>query len=506
MPVRTADRLRLLREAYGLRADRRSPADLAYAVYVALLLVPLVAYPALRAIALALGRPPALTVLSSPGRGVGVVLGLLAAAVVWLGRLYGPVTLEPAFVRVRAGTDLPRHATLARPFAARAPVVVVLVTGAAAVVSGVLVQAGVAPVSAGLRFTSMSAGFGVLAAVGWLAGQAVGHRLAGSIGAGIAALSVLGWFVGPVVDVLPWGWIGAAWPTAISTGPTWLPAAQAVALLGVCVAAVWCVRPLLDLLTAPGLLEDAERWRAAGTAALSGDVAYAVGRLRARPSVGRGWRVVRTRHAVTRFVLRDLLGGMRTPVRFAVGALALVVAGALLAVAPGAAAGWALGGVGGGLGFLALGVFADGLRHAADAAAAPALYGYSTTTLFALHTAVPVAAAVSAAVAGLAVALALGAAVSALAGLLVMAIVVAARAYDSARGPLPIALLTPMPGPFGDMSGLTVAAWQADALLISSGAGAVVAAGVARGPVGAVVLSAVLCYLLVRAMRRRTRR
>ncbi len=501
MRVRTADRLRLLREAYGLRGDRRSRADLAYATYVALLLVPLVAYPALRAIVLALGRPSALAVLTSPGRGVGVVLGLVAAAAVWLGRLYGPVTLEPAFVRVRAGTDLPRHTTLARPFAGRAVVLVVLVAAAAAVVSGVLVQAGAATVLAGLRFTSMSAGFGVLAAVGWLAGQAVARRVAGSLGAGIAALTVLGWFVGPVAAVLPWGWVGAAWPTA-TPEPTWL-SVQAAALLGVGAVAVWSVRPLLDLLTAPGLLEDAERWRAAGTAALSGDVAYALGRLRARPSVGRGWRAVRTRHTVTRFVVRDLIGGMRTPVRFAVGALALVVAGALLAAAPTAAAGWALGGVGGGLGFLALGVFADGLRHAADAAAAPALYGYSTTTLFSLHAAVPVAAAVSSAVAGFAVVFAVGAPASALAGVLVMVTVVAARAYDSARGPLPLALLTPMPGPFGDLSGLGVAAWQADALLISSGAGAVVAAGVARGPVGAVALSAVACSLLVQAMRRR---
>jgi 4-amino-4-deoxy-L-arabinose transferase-like glycosyltransferase len=56
------------------------------------------------------------------------------------------------------------------------------------------------------------------------------------------------------------------------------------------------------------------------------------------------------------------------------------------------------------------------------------------------------------------------------------------------------------------MSGLTVAAWQADALLIASGAGALMAAGIASGPVGAVVLGAVLCGLLVWATRRRVDR
>lgn len=41
------------------------------------------------------------------------------------------------------------------------------------------------------------------------------------------------------------------------------------------------------------------------------------------------------------------------------------------------------------------------------------------------------------------------------------------RAFDAAKGPLPIILLMPVPTPVGDLSVLSVLAWQSDAVLIT---------------------------------------
>ena len=86
----------------------------------------------------------------------------------------------------------------------------------------------------------------------------------------------------------------------------------------------------------------------------------------------------------------------------------------------------------------------------------------------------------------------------------VLLLVVLIRAYDSAKGPLPVLLLTPVPSPFGDLSSLNVSLWQADALLIAVVVGAL---GVAAGsPVSLLVLTLLITGLLVVGLRRRLRR
>ncbi len=498
----TGERLAALRRAYRGRGDRRSPSDVAYNLYLAALAVPLVAFPIVRAVVLALLAPPTLAALVGPASipVVGAVLGLVLAGLVWLGVLYGPVNLEPAFVRLLADTDLPRHRTLARPFATKATIVVVVLVLLAVLFGGVLVGAGAASLARAVRFTVLCAVLGVVGAVMWLAGQAAAPRVAGGVGGLIAVLSVLGLMVPGVGAVLPWGWVATAWPpAAVSFALTDL------ALVLLAVVAVGSARLLLDLLRSARLADDAARWRAAGTAALSGDVAHALGGLRARPSVGRRWRAVRGGRSAVVFLVRDLVGAARTPVRLAVGIVSLVGAVLVVAVATSLPAGWVLAALGAALACLALGVLTDGFRHATDAAVAPPLYGYTTPALFTRHGLAPLVVAVAAIAAGIGAAAMLGMGARVLPVCVVLLLVVLIRAYDSAKGPLPVLLLTPVPSPFGDLSSLNVSLWQADALLIAVVTGALAAAAAPGSPVALLVLALVIAGLLVVGLRRRLR-
>lgn len=498
----TRRRLRALRRAYRGRGERRSASDTAYNLYLAALMAPLVAFPIVRAVVLALIAPPTLAALVGPSSVavVGVVLGLTLAGLAWLGVLYGPVSLEPAFVRLLADTDLPRHATLARPFATKAAIAVGALLAVAVLFGGVLLGAGVATLAGAARLAVLCAAFGAIGAVTWLAGQAASPRASGVVGAVIAVLAALGLAFPGLGAVLPWGWVAATWPPAAAPF-----ALTDVLLVLLAAAAIAGARPLLDLLRSSRLADDAARWRAAGTAALSGDVAHALGGLRARPSAGRRWHAVRGGPAAAMFLARDLVGAARTPVRLAVGILALAGSVVLLAVATSLPAGWVLAAVGAGLAYLALGVLTDGFRHATDAAVAPPLYGYSTLALFARHGLAPLAVAVAASVAGIGGAAVLGVGVRPLPVCVVLLVVVLVRAYDSAKGPLPVLLLTPIPSPIGDLSSLNVSLWQADALLIAVVVGALAVAAAPGSPLGMVVLAVVIAGLLVVGLRRRLR-
>ncbi|UER54327.1 hypothetical protein HJG43_07000 [Kineosporiaceae bacterium SCSIO 59966] len=483
----TRERLAVLRRAYRARGDRRSASDVAYNLYLTALAAPLVAFPIVRAVVLALHSPPALAALVGPASVpvVGAGLGLTLAGLTWLGALYGPIILEPAFVRLLADTDLPRHRTLARPFATKATIIVAMLVVIAVLFGGVLVDAGAASLASAARFTVLSAVFGVVAAVAWLLGQAVAPRVSGLVGGLIAVLSVLGLMVPGVGAVLPWGWVAAAWPPA---GESF--ALTDLTLILLAVVAVAAGGPLLDLLRSGRLVEDAARWRAAGTAALSGDVAHALGGLRARPSVGRRWRAVRGGSSAALFLVRDMVAAARTPVRLTVGIVTLVGASLMVAVTTSLPAGWVLAGLGAALTYLALGVLTDGFRHAADAAAAPPVYGYTTPSLFVRHGLAPLLVAVAALLAGIGAAIVLGIGVRVLPVAVVLLLVVLIRAYDSAKGPLPVLLLTPILTPFGDLSSLNVSLWQADALLIAVVVGALAVA--AGSPVGLLVLTLIL--------------
>lgn len=497
------DRLRAVRRAYGGRGDRPGRADIAYNVYLGALMAVMVAFPVGRAVALALAAPAAVAALTAPGSVdvVGVVLGLALATLTLAGTLHGPVSLEPAFVRLLAETDLPRRRGLVRPFATKAAAVVTAALLGAGAFGGVLVSAGVVSLGGAARFVGLCAALGVVGAVAWLVGQAASPRVAGCIGAVIAALTVLGHLVPAVRVVLPWTWAAAAWP---GVAPPFV--LTDVLLVGLAAASVAAVPHLLDLLRGSRLAEDAARWHSVRTSALSGDVAHALGTLRARPAVGRRWRAVRGGRPALVFLVRDLVGAARTPVRLTVGFVVLLGSAVLVALAASVPSGWVLGGVGAGLAYLALGVLSDGFRHATDAAVAPPLYGYGTRTLFALHGIAPVVGAVAASAIGIGTAVGLGIDVRPEPVVAALLLGVLVRAYDSAKGPLPVVLLTSVPSPFGDLSSLVVSVWEADALVVATVTGALTVGESGASPVRALVVVAAVGCLLVVGLVRRLRR
>ncbi|MBT0773400.1 hypothetical protein KIH74_30925 [Kineosporia sp. J2-2] len=477
-------RLRRLRDVHAGRGGADAP-DLVYAGYVVVLLVLFIGVPLLLAAVRALsGDEVAGAVFSAAGeRGLRIGVGGFLAAAAACGRVYGPVTPEPFFVTLLVGTDLPRALALRRPFLLATAVAAVplatagLVAGLTFLANGVLSGPGL------VRFLAVVAAVIVLAAWLWLAGQVLPDRWAWVLPGVVLTLTGTGLLV-PAADVpTPWGW--AARAVVGHDGTAWAAAVLLVVTAG---AAVVTVPVLLSATSGPRLRADAERRQITRTAAFSGEITVALDVYRARPGLGRTWRAVRGRPAPVRFLVRDLVAGARTPVRFSVGCLTLVVGLGLTAHAPGLL----VAGAGSGLVYLALGVFSDGFRHAAQAGAGPPLYGVGVAELFVVHSLLPLTAL-------LVTAVAVGGTGVVAAGLLLVAV----RAYDSAKGPLPPILLTPVASPAGDLSSLNVLIWQADAALISVFCGAVIA--VAQ-PVHAAVAATVIVALLLAGLRRRLHR
>lgn len=131
----------------------------------------------------------------------------------------------------------------------------------------------------------------------------------------------------------------------------------------------------------------------------------------------------------------------------------------------------------------ASGVFVDGLRHGIQTIGAPRLFGQSTRDQVLLHSPAPVLILIVLSAAGSAGALLLvgpgagpaaadGGVPAPAAAVLVLAPALAAtlvlgRIRDAAKGPMPLALTTPMPTVQGDASIVPMLLWQADAPLLA---------------------------------------
>ncbi len=506
-------RLRAARRVHRQRGGARGTGDVVHAVYAGVLLVAFVGVPVVVAAVRALTGPAVLGALTGPGAG-GVVAtgcGLALAVAAAGGAVRGPALLPPFLTGLLVGSDLPRRAVLARPLGHAAAAVVAVVTAPAVLVGAVLVAAGTATPAACASFALAAAAWGVVAVVVALTGQRLrGHR-AGALAVALAAATLFTAVVPGAGVLAPWGWVGLAWPSAGTgsiAGPGWAPVLL-VTLAALAAAA--CTPALLDSLRGPELAEQAQRWQSAADAARTADTASALATYRARPSAGRSWRAV-TGSGPVAVARRDLVGALRTPGRCAVGACSLVLGAVVvvLGAGPGGVPAGMGAAVGTGVGYAALGVVSDGFRHAAEAATAPPLYGWSTAGTYARHAVLPTAGALVAAVLGVVGAGVVGApwGAASVVGLVsvvgpLAVLLVAVRAYDSAKGPLPPVLLTPVPTPAGDVSGLVVLAWQADALLIAATTAAVAVS--APGPTAPVVLAAAT-VAVVAATQRRLRR
>ena len=502
------DRLAQLRRLYRKRGDARTRADIGFLFYAGLLVALIVGFPIVRAIVVVLSETAILETLQSPRAGwaVSLVTGVLLVLFAALGQVRGPVTPSPFFVTLLARTDIPRSVALRRSLVTTALVLTIGIAAVAGLLGGVLVVAGGASLWNSLAFFLASICFAVICAVLWLTSQAKCQRawVLPSVGLAVVATTVL---VDHLLLFVPWGWLGALWPGS-ETEPAWY---ALIALTALAIGGCLMVPKLLNALRSDDLANQADRWQSAGTSALTGDLSTALGRFRAQPKTGRGWRAVRTHNFAARFFLRDFIGTIRTPMRLAIGTVALIFAGGLsvLALTTAAFPAWPPAAAGAALGYLALGVFSDGFRHAAETAATPPLYGYSTERLYLLHSILPSVAALVASTLGATIALViLGGPMWALLVFVATTVVlVLIRAYDSAKGILPIALLTtPIPSPVGDPTVLLILAWQADALLMASITGAVIVAQVATGNLGAVItlLACAIAALLWLTKRRLT--
>jgi len=500
---------RALRVVRGIRDERggASAMDVAYAVYAGALVVLIVGFPLLRAVVLELAEPVDAAALRAGGAAAAATAwGIAAAALLAAGGARGPALLSPFLTSALGGSALPRAAVLRRPVAqafvgwaalgalvAVLPAIALLIAGDADPIPVVAFAAG-----GGLA--------GVTLAGCWLLGQRLAPGARAAVGAVLLGSTALGLLTRAPLP--PWGALAALFP-APGTGSAGLAPGTAVALAGVAalaVVALASVPLLLRGLRGPDLLAQARRWEAATTLATTGDLAMAAGGFRPVPRIGRGLAAVRGRSLPALILRRDLVGSLRTPVRAAAACLGIATSGGLAVTAVGGdGVGLWLPAVAAALvGFLALGVWADGFRHVVDVSSAPPLYGIPTGRLLALHAILPAVAGVAGALVGGGVAVAQGADP---AGLLaapgIALVLVAVRAFDAAKGPLPLEVMAPVVTPAGDASGLVIAAWQADALLLAGGSAlAVVAATSNAGPLGAALALPIAAGIAFRARRR----
>ncbi|WP_146080777.1 hypothetical protein [Pseudoclavibacter sp. RFBB5] len=449
--------------AVTMTARRREGA---YRVYLAVAVGLIAVAPIVRMLFLALLQPASIGWLTSAD--FLEQLRLLTAAVgpvgMLVGTVRGPALLAP-FATVTLGSNhLPRMLTLRRPFvkslivAAAVSAAVVCLPGAALVVGlGARPLAVVACAVAAVAVASL----GVVSA---LLGQLlVGPR----VWAGALLLGV--WGASPLGDGQ---WFAASWAGLVGDADAGI--IGTVLLVAAAVVALAAVPGLLNRLRGDALLLQAGRRESASVAIATGELAGAAATYRERPTTGRRLSAVVGGPRVLRMLVRDAVGAMRTPQRTVLGILGLAVGAVLLGSATGHSGAPELAGAAASTGaiagiaavasvlmYLALGTFADGFRHAADAAVGAAVFGTPVGEQFLLHAVFPVALVVL--VVGAVVAVSGGGPVP----LLVALALVAVRAFDAARGHLPPLLLTPMPSEVGDLSVIARLAWQFDGVLLS---------------------------------------
>ncbi|KQQ03990.1 MULTISPECIES: hypothetical protein [unclassified Rathayibacter] len=463
-----------VRSAYRSRAGRRRAG--AYSGYLAAMLLVVVVLPTARALAITLTDPavgPALATVDL-GALIAVAAGAAIPVAVLLGRARGPAVDAPHPTALLLATEARRWHVLRRS---------VVVSGALAAAAAALAATALALASGSPLLPAALAGaaFGVLLTVAALAGQC----LTPPRSAVLAAVLVLPVLAVPALPFTPGGLVALA----VAGAPS-----AAVSIVALAVLVVPLAPRLLDDASGPSLLAQSQRWRSAVTGAANGDVADALSGYRSLPRRNRCVQAVRVGPFPVTVVVRDAVGALRTPGRSAAAGLALLAAGAAVAVAAVAppsllAIPAALAGV---LAYLGAGVWSDGFRHAAETAGQTAFVATPPFELLLLHGVLPLALALTLVTVG-ALLLSGGALAPAAATALVA---VAARAMDATRGALPPRLLSPIPMPIGDGAGAAVLLWNLAAPLVS--AGAAVAVVVAPGPLILAPVVALTCLLVAR--------
>jgi hypothetical protein len=457
--------------------DVRTRSDTAYAVYMILMVALVVVAPVTSAVWSSVTSAEGIAVFTSAAA-PGVTAS--AAAVLWasallLGRDRGPALLSPFLTHALATSDLARSDAFRRPVLCAGALVSALTTTIAGLIGVGLAHRGLVDPLGAVLFVAVGAIIGVIATAAWLAGQAL-PRAAVPLAFCVLALGALT-STSPVLQrFTPWGWVGLAYPGGGS--PHTLTALTALTALIALTAALVVAMPMaLNRLGLAELTVQAVRWDSATAHATGMDFGAAATIYQGRPHLGRRLRAVRPcRRQSAVFLIRDAIGAVRTPGRLITSVLALATAGTLttLAFTP-AMPGWTLGAIAGVILFAGLGPLTDGIRHAASVAADFPLYGVSDEHLLARHALFPLIVVV-------AVLLTVTVACSIVAGVAVVPpmigahvlglLALIARVSNAVKGPLPAALLTPIPTPMGDLGVAVRLAWSLDGLLLAALAGA----------------------------------
>lgn len=484
------------------RARRvRTLGDRGFLVYMAFMVALVTVVPVARAVWLSASSAEGVALFASPaapGVTVFIVAGLWAGGLL-LGRDRGPALLPPFLNYALAASDLPRSDTFRGPLLRAGALVTALTMIVAGLVAGSLTSHGlVSPLSV-VAFTVVGVMVGVITTVAWLAGQAF-PRAAVPVALSALVAGAISALVPATQPFTPWGWVGVAYP---GNGSPHVLAA----LFAVTAAFIASVPVLMNRLGLIELSTQAARWDAATVHAAGMDFSTAAALYQVRPHLGRRIRAVRPMHRLSRtFLIRDAVGAARTPGRFIVAVLALAGAGVLItfAFAP-TTPGWLLGAAAGLVVFAGLGPLTDGIRHAANVASDFPLYGISDERLLANHLLFPLAVVLLvllAAVIVCAVVTGVGAAAPVLGSLTLGVLALISRVGNALKGPLPPALLTPIPTPMGDLGAAIRMTWAVDGLLIAASAGAA-AALVLQAPILLIGVTASLIGVVVSRWCRR---
>lgn len=448
----------------------RTSGDRAYVAYLALMVAMVAVAPFARAVWLSVTSTESIAVFASPAAPgmTALVVAALWAGAVLVGRDRGPALRSPLPTYALATSDLPRSDAFRGPVQhAGATLTAVTAVLAALVAVGANGSGAVGPLGVAM-FAAVGALIGMIATVAWLAGQAL-PRAAVPIALGTLALGIVSAAVPVMRPYTPWGWVGLLYPG--SGSPHTLTALLAlVALAGGLVA----TGPMLmNRLALAELLAHAARWDSATIHATGLDLGAAATVYQGRPHLGRRLRAVRSVGSQpAMFLIRDAIGAIRTPGRLVVGVLALATAATLftLSFAP-AAPTWALGAAAGVILFAGLGPLTDGIRHAASVTADFPLYGVSDERLLAGHALFPIAVTtvvLLTVVTACALVAGIGVVAPLVSSIALGLLSVVARIANAVKGPLPPALLTPIPTPMGDLGAAVRLAWALDGLFFAA--------------------------------------
>lgn len=485
----------------GGREVRR---DLGFIVYSAILLVMICLVPIIRLIFLSLTTPAATAVLNShsAANAAGVVSVAACAVALWAGRYQGPAALPPFLTYALTGSDLPRYVVYRRSLLIGAVLVTCLLTSSAVMVAlsmwatGTLSLAG-----AGLIIAAWFL-IGLVAFCLWQLGQ-VYPRSSSFASVVLVVVGAMVWLDPSLVPFVPF-----AWPSLVHSGGPFAVAAV-VGLVVTAAVGVSAVPRMLETLAHPELVERSIRLTQARAQIFVMEFGRASSMYRQSPRLLRKMRAVRSSRSIFVTIVRqDLLTPLRSPMRVVTGLACLAASGLLVGLATSLGPLSIVSGlIAGLLGYVGVGVFAEGVRLAADLASDLPLFGISDRAMVGGHMIVPAVVGLifvgtgGAVGAGLVPGVSMGATAAGAAVLTVLNVAVVLM--SAVKGPMPAQLLTSVPSPMGDPMVLTRTVWALDGPVAASCVGIAASTLVSAPWLAAIVAGTVGVVLVRRWVHRR---